>query len=410
MRVPVTGKIYTGQDRQAMIDCILSGEEITYGSSNVKFEKLLCDYIGQKYSYFVNSGSSANLLALATFTSPYMYIEWRIKPGDEIITVAAGFPTTVAPIIQMGCVPVFVDIELGTYNIKTDDLEKALSKKTKGIFIAHTLGNPFNLEVIQNFCDKHGLWLIEDNSDAFGSSYGNFRTGSFGDISTSSFYPAHHLSTAQGGAVFTSYDFMAKIIQSMRGWGKSCICPPNRDNVCGKRFTQKHGDLPLGYDHKYVFNHFGYNLQGTNILASLGCSQMNRIEEFTKQRHHNFNLMYSLLEEAELPIILPRSYSKAIPSWFGFPILLHKGMNRAAIISKLQNKGIETRTLFAGNILKQPCFTDSPSTAYRQIGDLANTDRVMNDMFWVGTWHGLSEEHIIYSASNIVEVLNDENS
>jgi CDP-6-deoxy-D-xylo-4-hexulose-3-dehydrase len=404
MKIPVTGKVYTDIDKQAMIDCILSGQEITYGSWNVQFERLLSEYIGMKYAYFVNSGSSANLLALAAFTSPYMYIDWRIKAGDEIITVAAGFPTTIAPIIQMGCVPVFVDIELGTYNIKIDDLEKALSKKTKGVFIAHTLGNPFDIDAVQDFCDKHGLWLIEDNSDAFGSEYDKSKTGSFGDVSTSSFYPAHHLSTAQGGAVFTQYDFIAKIIASMRGWGKSCSCPPNVDNICGKRFTQKHGDLPLGYDHKYVFSHFGYNLQGTNILAALGCSQIQRIDTFTKQRHANFKHLDDFLYSANLPILLPKTYLKSRPSWFGYPILVNRGIDRNRIVKELSKCGVETRTLFAGNILKQPCFVDSPDTRYRQIGELENTNLVMNNLFWVGCYHGLNEDHMQIIEQALVEV------
>ena len=405
-RIPVSGKVYTDADKQIMIDCIQSGQEITYGKYNVQFEQMLQDYIGVSYAYFVNSGSSANLLALSAFSSPYMYIDWRIKPGDEIITLAAGFPTTIAPIIQLGCVPVFVDIELGTYNIKIEDLERALSKKTKGVFIAHTLGNPFNIDEVQAFCDRHGLWLIEDNSDALGSEYGNFRTGSFGDISTCSFYPAHHIETGQGGAVFTKYDFIAKILQSMRGWGRECTCKCGQDNSCGKRFSMQHGKLPFGYDHKYVYNHFGYNMQGTNILAALGCSQLARIDEFTKQRHANFTLLENLIND--LPIEMPRSYARARPSWFGFPILVKDSFDRYVIIKKLSQEGVETRTLFAGNILKQPCIVDAPDIKYRQIGDLANTNKVMESLFWVGCWHGLNSDDITYIATSLRNAFTDE--
>jgi CDP-4-dehydro-6-deoxyglucose reductase, E1 len=402
--IPVTGKVYSDHDKLAMINCILSGEEITYGSWNERFEKEFAEYTGINYAYFVNSGSSANLLAFMTFTSPRMCPEWRVLPGDEIITVAAGFPTTIAPIVQYGAVPVFVDIEDGTYNIDTTQLEAALSEKTKGIFIAHTLGNPFNVDAVVKFCAKHGLFLIEDNADSLGSEWDGKRTGSFGTVSTCSFYPAHHISTGQGGMVCTDNPVIGKIIASLRGWGKDCICPPNIDNLCKKRFNQKWGELPEGYDHKYVFSHFGYNLQGTNVFAALGCSQLARIQEFTAQRKFNFNTLRDELSP-EYEDFLPQEFKEADPSWFGFPILLPEGWDRHIITEKIERAGVATRTLFAGNILKQPCFTENPDIKYRQIGDLPVTNEVMNQLFWVGCHHGLVENDMLYIGKTLKEVL-----
>lgn len=405
MKIPVTGKVYTAQDRDAMMECLLSGEEITYGSWNQKFEKMLADFVGTRFAYFVNSGSSANLLAFAAFTSPQMYPHWRVRPGDEIITVAAGFPTTVAPIVQFGAVPVFVDID-ETYNIDVTQLERALSEKTKGVFIAHTLGNPFDVDSVLAFCEEHNLFLIEDNADALGSKWGDRHTGSFGQVSTTSFYPAHHMTTGQGGAVFTSDPLIAKILMSMRNWGKACVCQPNENDVCQHRFTQKHGDLPLGYDHKYVFSNFGFNLQGTNILAALGCAQMERIEEFTKTRHRNYGLLYDgLSDDATLPITLPLEKEAAIPSWFGFPILLDEGIDRTSIIKELTERGVDTRTLFAGNIIRQPCFTENDDVKYRIAAPLSMTRRVAERLFWVGCWHGLSTEQMYELLAILKEVL-----
>jgi len=403
MRVPVTGKVFTEEDKQALIDCINSGEEITYGSYNVKFEKMLAKYTGVSHAFFVNSGSSANLLAFAAFTSPDMYEKWRVQPGDEIITLAAGFPTTVAPIVQYGCVPVFVDIDRDTYNIDISYLEEARSSRTRGVFIAHTLGNPFAVKTVKDFCTRHNLFLIEDACDALGSEYDHQKCGSFGDVSTYSFYPAHHITTGQGGAVLTSDPLIAKIIRSMRGWGKECVCPPNQDDVCGRRFTQQHGKLPFGYDHKYVFSNFGYNLQGTNLLAALGCSQMKHIEEFSKRRRDNFEVLKYALRNTRVGMM--EAYASSYPAWFGFPILLPNYLIRRDIVNQLSERGIETRTLFAGNIIKQPCFTKNSTVKYRQVGDLYNTDLVMDQMFWTGVWHGLSPEQIDYLAKSLVEVL-----
>jgi CDP-6-deoxy-D-xylo-4-hexulose-3-dehydrase len=304
--------------------------------------------------------------------------------------------------VQYGAIPVFVDIDPETYNIDVSKLEDAFTPQTRGVVLAHTLGNPFNFDAVMDFCCRHGLFLIEDNADAFGSIYKGRRTGSLGHVSTSSFYPAHHLSTGQGGAVFTDSPLIAKILLSLRNWGKDCVCPPNQDGVCGKRFTQQHGTLPIGYDHKYVFSHLGYNVQGTNLLASLGCSQMKRIDAFTKQRHDNFNQLYDyLFNLGDAPFELPVSELDAVPSWFGFPILLYDDVNRAQVLSKLTAKGVGTRTLFAGNITRQPCFVNNPQAQYRICGNLTQTDRITEQMFWVGSWHGLSSADMEYTGKAI---------
>jgi len=400
VKVPVTGKVYEEQDVVAMIQCLQSGEEITYGSWNTKFEKMLRDYVGTKYAYFVNSGSSANLLAMAA-----LFEIFKVASKDEIITVAAGFPTTIAPIIQLGAMPVFIDIKADTYNVDLDQLKKALSPRTKGVVLAHTLGNPFDIVGVREFCTRHGLFLLEDNADALGSTYGGKKTGSFGDVSIASFYPAHHLTTGQGGAVFTNDPATAKVLLSLRNWGKDCVCQPNQDGVCWHRFDQSHGTLPIGYDHKYVFSRFGYNLQGTNLLAALGCSQMERIKEFTENRHTNYKYLYDTLSEMNLPIKFARSLESAVPSWFGFPIMLPRYLDRNSVCAQLNQKGIGTRNLFAGNILRQPCFAKK-AIAYRQVSDLSITDSVMNSMFWIGCWHGLSKTQLDYSIQSLEEVLN----
>lgn len=405
MHVPVTGKIFSDDDKRILHSVIDSGEELTYGSYNEKFEKSVKEYVGTKYAFFVNSGSSANLLALAAFTSPHMYPKWRIRPGDEIITLAAGFPTTVAPIVQMGCVPVFVDIRRNDLNIDLTLIEKAITPKTRGIFVAHTLGIPFYADTVRQICDENNLFLIEDNCDGLGSTLNGRKTGTFGVVSTLSFYPAHHLTCAQGGMVLTSDDRIAKILRSIRGWGKSCSCPPNQDNVCGKRFEGQFGTLPVGFDHKYVFSEFGYNLQGTNILAALGYSQMQHIQEFTEQRIKNYSYLYCTINEMKLPITTVDTPLGTKPSWFGFPIILDKKYNVAHIMEELNKRGVQSRTLFAGNITRQPCFTDNKEIPYRIVGNLKNTDYIMNHMFWVGCWHGLNEQHMQYIAESLKEVL-----
>lgn len=401
--IPVTGKVISKEDKQTMIDCINSGEEIAYGTYTEQFEKALAEYIGVKHAYFVNSGSSANLLAFATFTSPDTPEIWRTRRGDEVITVAASFPTTIAPIIQYGCVPVFIDIKYPTYNIDVVQLENALSDRTKGVFIAHTLGNPFDIDAVKTFCNLHKLWLIEDNCDAFSSLYRGKKTGSFGQISTTSFYAAHEMTTGQGGAVFTDDPILATIIRSMRGWGKACICPPNKDNVCGARFQQQHGALPFGYDHKYVFSNFGYNLGSTNIQAALGLKQLEHMDEFTVIRHRNFKALEDALHGYP-QLGLAYATEGSVPSWFGFPILLDKGIDRYRIINYLTDYGVGTRLLFAGNILCQPCFTRS-TVPYRVVGGLEDTTVIMNHGFFIGSWHGLSLGDIEYEISVVKRAL-----
>jgi CDP-6-deoxy-D-xylo-4-hexulose-3-dehydrase len=387
-----SGKVYTDVDKQAIQDWLDSGEEIPYGSFYKEFEKKLASYIGVKHAMFVNSGSSANLLAVSAFTSPLVKDNWRLNKGDEIITVAASFPTTVFPIIQCGCVPVFVDIDIDTLNIDTAKLQAAYSEKTKGVIVAHTLGNPFDIESVLQFCGEHDLFLIEDNCDAFGSTHKGKHTGSFGHISTTSMYPAHHFTTGGGGAVFTSDDVLYHIMFSMSHWGRACTCQPNQDNICGKRFSQQHGHLPFGYDHKNTYNHIGYNFMSTNIQAALGLAQLERIDVFTMKRRENFIYLYDKLLASDwfkasgikLMTVAPESN----PSYFGFPLILPG--KRTELARYLEENGVQTRYLFAGNITCQPCFVGKDAPEYRVAGCLVNTDKVMNDVLWVGCWHGLS--------------------
>lgn len=391
--IPVTGKVYGEDEKAAIQEWLNSGEEIPYGSYYKEFEKALAEYVGVKHAYFVNSGSSANLVAFAAFTSPDMHERWQVKAGDEIITLAASFPTTVAPIVQYGCVPVFLDIDIPTYNIRVADLEKAITKKTKGVFIAHTLGNPFNIDAVVAFCKKYNLFLIEDTADAFGSLYKGKKCGSFGTVSTTSFYPAHDMSCGGGGAVFTDDPIIGKIIFSMTHWGKKCVCECNQDGVCNNRFGQQHGNLPYGYDHKYVFSNFGYNVMATNIQAALGLVQLAKMNQFTEQRHENFKFLYLKIMQSYWvhKVILPQEYPLTNPSWFMFPILCENNHIRDSLAKHLNRNGIATRLLFAGNILKQPCFVNNKGVKFVSIGDLENTDKIMNNLLLVGCWHGLKE-------------------
>lgn len=393
--IPASGKVLDEEDLCNLVDASLD-MWLTSGRFTDKFEDEFSKFLGMKYASLVNSGSSANLVALTALTS-HKLGEKRLKLGDEVITVAAGFPTTVAPIVQNGLVPVFLDVELSTYNIKTEDLEKAISNKTKAIILAHTLGNPFNLEEIMNVVKKYDLWLIEDNCDSIGSKYNGKYTGTFGHISTYSFYPAHHITMGEGGAVVTNDKQLHDIIRSIRDWGRDCVCPPGKDNYCGKRFLQKQGELPYGYDHKYMYSHFGYNLKVTDMQAAIGISQLKKLPYFIEKRKENYKKLYLGLKGLEEYLILPEPTENSDPSWFGFPITLRENinLNRNNVIKFLEDKNIGTRLLFAGNIIKQPLFVDN-DIEYRMIGDMKNTDSIMNRTFWIGVWPGLDDEEIGY--------------
>jgi len=407
--IPVSGMVITDKDKETMIYAISSGE-ISYGSYNRLASGRLATYDKLNFCHLVNSGSSANLLAMMAFTSKNMPKEYRVKKGDEIITVAASFPTTVAPIIQAGCVPVFVDID-DSYNIDVGQIYKAITPKTKGIFIAHTLGIPFDVVEIENICRKLGLFLIADNCDSLGTTCNNKPISVWGDVITHSFYPAHHITSGEGGAVLTNNIRIAKIIQSMRDWGRDCQCEPGHDNYCGHRFEGQYGELPANYDHKYVYSELGYNLKMTNIQAALLYSQLDNIVEWTEIRKSNFAILDEYLHEYSFPYILKdgiyTDYSpsyKGIPSWFGYPICLPTRMNRSRVIEKLNKQGVQTRLLFAGNILKQPMWRYK----HRTIGDLPMTNRIMEQMFWIGCWHGLSEEDMLYSRDVVFNAIKEE--
>lgn len=406
-RLPYASRVYGAKEIINLVDSSLEFW-LTAGRYTDEFEKKFAQYLDVKFCSLVNSGSSANLLAFMTLTSPLLG-ERAIKRGDEVITVAAGFPTTVSPLIQFGAIPVFLDVTIPQYNIDVSMLEKALSKKTKAVILAHTLGNPFDLETVKSFCIENNLWLIEDNCDALGSKYiidgkENF-TGTIGDIGTSSFYPPHHMTMGEGGAVYTNDPLLHKITRSLRDWGRDCTCPPGQDNQCGHRFDQQYGDLPGGYDHKYVYSHFGYNLKATDLQAAIGCAQLEKIPFFVERRIENFNRLKEKLAEISDRIILPEACPNSKPSWFGFLITSKDGVKRNAIVQYLENKGIQTRMLFAGNLIKQPCFDKlrSSGDGYRVVGNLVNTDRIMNDSFWVGVYPGMTAEMIDYMAKVIRE-------
>jgi CDP-6-deoxy-D-xylo-4-hexulose-3-dehydrase len=380
---------------------------LTSGRYTDEFEKKFAEYLGIKYCSLVNSGSSANLLAFMALTSPLLG-DRRVKRGDEVITVAAGFPTTVTPIIQYGAVPVFVDVTIPQYNIDVTMLDDALSEKTKAVMIAHTLGNPFDLKGVKEFCDKHNLWLVEDNCDALGSKYTidgvEKFTGTIGDIGTSSFYPPHHMTMGEGGAVYTNNSLLNKVIRSLRDWGRDCVCPSGRDNLCGHRFDKQYGELPLGYDHKYVYSHFGYNLKATDLQASIGCAQLEKFPSFVERRKHNFARLKSDLEPITDKVILPVACENSKPSWFGFLITCKNGVDRNKVVSYIEGKGVQIRMLFAGNLTKHPCFDNMRATGegYRVVGSLDNTARIMNDTFWVGVYPGMTDEMIDYMAKVII--------
>jgi CDP-6-deoxy-D-xylo-4-hexulose-3-dehydrase len=391
--VPVSGKIIDKEEVSMMIDAALDGW-LTTGKFNSLFENKLAKFLGVKLLMTVNSGSSANLVAFSCLTSPKLK-ERAILQGDEVITAAAGFPTTVNPIIQNGAIPVFIDSKIGNYNIDENKIENAITKKTKAIMVAHTLGNPFELNTINALCKKYNLWLIEDNCDSLGSKYDNKFTGTFGDIATLSFYPAHHITMGEGGAIFTNNMRLKRIAESFRDWGRDCYCEPGKDNTCNKRFGWKLGDLPFGYDHKYTYSHMGYNLKITDMQAACGLAQLNKLELFINKRKENFNFLYSLLKEFEDYFILPEATTNSEPSWFGFPLTVRDCnlINRESLLKFLNEKKIGTRLLFAGNLTKQPYMKN---IKYKVIDDLNVADKIMKNTFWIGVFPGLHKEHFQY--------------
>lgn len=400
--VPPAGKVLGAPELRNMVDAALDGW-LTTGRFNDQFEKRLSEFLGVKHVLTVNSGSSANLVAFMSLTSPRLG-DRAIRPGDEVIGVAAGFPTSVNPILQAGAVPVFVDVTLPTYNIDPALVEAAITPRTKAVMLAHTLGNPFNLEVISALCKKHGLWLVEDCCDALGSTYQGRKVGTFGDIGTLSFYPAHHMTMGEGGAVFTRSTELRKILESFRDWGRDCFCPPGKDNTCCNRFGWKLGDLPQGYDHKYIYSHLGYNLKITDMQAACGLAQLNRLEGFIAARKANFAFLHQRLRSCEEHLILPEATEGSDPSWFGFLLSLREGspFKRLDLVNYLNDKRIGTRLLFAGNLVRQPYMKGRD---FRVVGDLTRTDFVMNQTFWIGVYPGLTEEMLDFTAAAIEHFL-----
>ncbi|MFN8769237.1 MAG: lipopolysaccharide biosynthesis protein RfbH [Neisseriaceae bacterium] len=398
--IPPSGKVIGDLELMYMTDAVLDGW-LTTGRFNTLFEEKLGKFLGLKHVLTTNSGSSANLLAFTALTS-HKLGERAIKPGDEVISVAAGFPTTVNPIIQNGAIPVFVDVDIPTYNIDITKIETAITEKTKAIFIAHTLGNPYNLEEVSKIAKKYNLWLIEDCCDALGSKYDNKLVGTFGDLMTISFYPAHHITMGEGGAICMNNDQLKVIVESFRDWGRDCYCAPGCDNTCGKRFGQKLGELPEGYDHKYTYSHLGYNLKITDMQAACGLAQLERLDGFIIQRKENFNYLKNKLQSCNDLLILPEATINSQPSWFGFPITIrdNAGFTRSELISYLNQNKVDTRLLFAGNLTKQPYMI---GRNFRVSGELINTDIIMNNTFWIGIYPGLSKEMLAYTASTIEE-------
>lgn len=409
-RIPYASRVYDHEEMCNLVDSALEFW-LTAGRYVDEFEKNLGKYLGVNHVSVVNSGSSANLLAFMSLTSPLLG-ERQVKRGDEIITVAAGFPTTIAPIIQYGAVPVFVDVTIPQYNIDVNKLEEAFSSKTKAVMLAHTLGNPFDLKEVKDFCDKHNLWLIEDNCDALGSIYdidGEDKfTGTIGDIGTSSFYPPHHMTMGEGGAVYTNNAKLHRIIRSMRDWGRDCVCPSGHDNFCGHRFDGQYGELPPGYDHKYVYSHFGYNLKVTDMQAAIGVAQLKKFPAFVKRRQHNFAKLLAGLQSIADKFILPEPCPNSKPSWFGFLLTCREGIDREQVVRYLEKHGVQTRMLFAGNIIKHPCFDElrQDKTAYRVVGELNNTDRIMRDTFWIGVYPGMTDKKLDYMIDVIKSSVN----
>ena len=414
-RISYASRVYDSREMVNLVDSSLDFW-LTAGRYTDEFEKKMAEYLGVKFCSVTNSGSSANLLAFMALTSPLLG-ERRVKRGDEVITVACGFPTTVAPMIQYGAVPVFVDVTIPQYNIDVDVLEAAYSPKTKAVMIAHTLGNPFDLNVVLAFCRRHNLWLVEDNCDALGSLYTvktengeeTKLTGTIGDIGTSSFYPAHHMTMGEGGAVYTNDPLLNKIVRSFRDWGRDCVCPPGQDNTCHHRFDRVYGELPLGYDHKYVYSHFGYNLKVTDMQAAIGCAQLEKLPYFTQRRRENFARLKEGLKGTEGQLILPEACPGSDPSWFGFLITCKEGVDRGKLVDYIESHGVQTRMLFAGNLTKHPCFDllRQEEGSYRICGSLKCTDRIMEQTFWLGLYPGMTEAMIDYMAKTVREGLKE---
>lgn len=409
-RISYASRVFDEKEMCSLTDAMLDFW-LTTGRFSDEFEKKFAEWIGVRYAHLVNSGSSANLIAFTVLTAPELG-ERRIKRGDEVITVACGFPTTVAPMLQYGAVPVFVDVTVPQYNIDVTQLEAALSDRTKAVMIAHTLGNPFDLAAVKSFCDKHNLWLVEDNCDALGTEYtidGETKfSGTWGDIGTSSFYPPHHMTMGEGGCVYTNNAKLHRLILSYRDWGRDCICPSGHDNFCGHRFDRQYGELPQGYDHKYVYSHLGYNLKVTDLQAAVGCEQLKKFPSFIEKRRHNWERLHAALESVSDQVILPEAAPNSRPSWFGFLISVRpeSGLDRNTVTKYIEEHNIQTRLLFSGNLIKHPCFDEIRGTdAYRVVGDLANTDYIMNHTFWVGVYPGMTDEMIDYMARVIIEAV-----
>jgi CDP-6-deoxy-D-xylo-4-hexulose-3-dehydrase len=401
-RVNYAGRVFDEREMTNLMDSVLDFW-LTYGDYSRKFEKQLAEYLGVRWALLVNSGSSANLLAFMALTSPFLGKK-QVKRGDEVITVAAAFPTTVSPVVQYGAVPVFVDVNCDTFNIDTSQLEAALSDRTKAVMLAHTLGNPFELQLVKTFCEKHNLWLVEDNCDALGSMYNGKKTGTWGDIGTSSFYPAHHMTTGEGGAVYTNDPLLKKVMLSIRDWGRDCWCDSGKDDTCGQRFAQQHGTLPFGYDHKYVYSHFGYNLKASDMQAAVGVAQLEKLPGFVEKRKENFAMLFQGLADMNDVFILPQGTPGSEPSWFGFPITLRDGVkfSRNQIAEYLEGHNIQTRNLFGGNLVRHPMFASlKEGQEYRIIGNLKNTDKITNDSFWLGVYPGMKPEAIQYMINQI---------
>ena len=408
-RIPYAARVYDREEMQKLTDSALEFW-LTMGRYTREFEEGLAAYTGCRFAHVVNSGSSANLLAFMALTSPLLE-ERRVARGDEVITVAAGFPTTVTPILNYGAVPVFVDVKLPAYNVDETLLEQALSPRTKAVMLAHTLGNPFALKPVWDFCRKHGLWLIEDNCDSLGSRYeldGSWKMcGSVGHIGTSSFYPPHHMTMGEGGAVYTNDPLLSRIMLSIRDWGRDCICSSGMDNACGHRFDGQFGLLPKGYDHKYVYSHFGYNLGISDMQAAVGCAQLKKLPAFVEKRRENWHFLHDALKDEAGRLMLPEAEPRSDPSWFGFCMTLRDGLKREPVLRYLEEKGIQTRLLFAGNLLRQPCFDAfrGDESVYRVAGELTQTDIIMENTFWVGVYPGLTKEKLSYMAETIREAL-----